>query len=303
MHSVSQKEPGGDGQSAGLLVGTDWLTAKLDSPDIRVVDCRFYFDDPNRGRRAYEESHIPGAVYLNWTTDISQPRGNLQFMAASAEQLKGTLERLGISDNTTVVGYDDEGGHYVARLWLVARRYGFDNVRMLEGGWTKWLHEGRATRAGTETPHAPGQVTVRDARPELLTDAEGVLQALEDPNAVVLDVRRWTEYTGEEARSKHGGRVPGARWMLWQDNLNWEGDRDFRPEVALRERYEAAGVTPDQTVVTYCHGGVRAGHTAFTLAVLGYPNVRVYDGSWEEWGSRDDLPIATGFPSPEETVP
>lgn len=284
---------------SNFVVSTEWLERHLEEPNVRVLDCRFYFDDYDLGRRTYLESHVPGAVYLNWTTDISEPQGALQFMAPSADLLKASMERLGVGDDTLVVAYDDEGGHYVARLWLILRRYGHDNVRVLEGGWTKWTYENRPTRSGPEPQPPPATFTIREQRPEMLVGAEEVLRSAHDPDAVLIDVRRWSEFTGEEVRSKHGGRIPGATWLFWQDNLNWEGDRDFRAADEIRRRYEEAGVTPGKRVVAYCHGAVRAGHTAFTLAMLGYENVQVYDGSWEEWGSRDDLPIETGGPPAE----
>lgn len=279
-----------------MLASTGWLAAHLHDPHVRIVDCRFYFDDFDRGRRTYLESHIPGAQYLNWTTDISEPRGSLQFMAASPAKFTASMRRLGIDDHTTIVGYDDEGGHYVARLWLLLRRYGHENLRMLDGGWTKWVAEGRPTASGEEPAPAPGSFSITRERPEVLIEADDVLRLNQKPNAALLDVRRWSEFTGEEVRSKHGGRIPGATWLLWQDNLEWDGNRDFKPADAVRARYEQAGVTPDREVVTYCHGAVRAGHTAFTLHMLGYDSVRVYDGSWEEWGSRDDLPREQGAP-------
>lgn len=282
------------------LVSTEWLAAHLDEPGIRVVDCRFSFADAAYGRRSYREAHVPGAVYLDWTTDISQPRGSLQYMAPSAQRFRAAMERLGIGNETTVVGYDDEGGHYVSRLWLIARRFGFDGVRVLEGGWTKWTREGRPTRAGDEPPPPPATFTLQRERPDVLVDADEVLRRLRDPDTVLVDVRRLSEFTGEEVRSKHGGRIPGATWALWQENLSWDADRAFKPDAELLQRYERLGVTPDKQVITYCHGAVRAAHTALALARLGYPRVQVYDGSWEEWGSRDDLPIARGEQPPNE---
>jgi thiosulfate/3-mercaptopyruvate sulfurtransferase len=205
------------------------------------------------------------------------------------------MARLGIGDQTTIVGYDDEGGHYVSRLWLILRRFGHESqLRLVEGGWTKWTNEGRPTRGGAEPAPAAASFTIGAEHPEVLVDADEVLRRKDDPDTILIDVRRWSEFTGEEVRSKHGGRIPWATWLLWQDNLHWDANRDFRPADEIRRRYEAAGVTPDKRVITYCHGGVRAGHTALVLTRLGYPNVQVYDGSWEEWGGRDDLPIATG---------
>jgi thiosulfate/3-mercaptopyruvate sulfurtransferase len=278
------------------LITTAWLADHLTDPAVRILDCRYYFDDSARGRRAYTEAHIPGAQYLDWTSDISEPRDGLQYMAPSAAKVQRSMQRLGIGDDTLVVGYDDEGGHFVSRLWLILRRFGNDQVRVLEGGWTKWLAEGRATASGTEPPPAPAAFSVHSERPEVLASADDVVRLREDPSSVLVDVRRLTEFTGEEVRSKHGGHIPWARWLLWQDNLNWTGQRDFRPADEVLGRYTEAGVTPDKEVVVYCHGGVRAAHTALALTRLGYPNVRVYDGSWEEWGGRDDLPIAQGAP-------
>jgi len=276
------------------LVSTSWLAEHLDDPALRILDCRFYFDDLARGQQAYLDAHIPGAQYLDWTRDISEPRDGLQYMAPSRPFLEAAMRRLGISNDTTIVGYDDEGGHYVSRLWLILRRFGSDQVRVLDGGWTRWLAESRPTRSGPEPAPPPGTFMVSGERPDLLADAQDVL-ALRDPRgSVLVDVRRLSEFTGEEVRARHGGHIPWARWMFWQDNLNWAGDRSFRPSAEIAERY--AEIRPEQDVVLYCHGAVRAAHTALALSRLGYENVRVYDGSWEEWGGRDDLPIAQGEP-------
>jgi thiosulfate/3-mercaptopyruvate sulfurtransferase len=278
------------------VVSTAWLTEHLDDPAIRVLDCRYYFDDLARGQRAYVEAHIPGAQYLDWTRAISEPRDGLQTMAPSAGFLRQSMERLGIGDDTLIVGYDDEGGHFVSRLWLILRRYGNDHVRLLEGGWTKWQKEGRAVRSGAEPAPPAASFSIGAERPEVIAATDDVLRLRDAPDAVLVDVRRLTEFTGEEVRSKHGGHIPWARWLFWQDNLNWSENRDFRPQDEIRRRFEVAEVTPDKDVVVYCQGGVRAAHTAFALTRLGYPRVRVYDGSWEEWGRRDDLPIAQGEP-------
>ena len=278
---------------SAFLVSTDWLAERLDDPTVRIVDCRFYFDG-RVGRDEYDKGHLPGAVYLDWSTELATKQDPIAFKVARGEQVKTAMERLGIGDDTTIVGYDDEGGHFVSRVWLVLARHGHgDRVKILEGGLTKWQREGRPL---TTEPPTPRQATFtpRDANEYLLVTAEQVLQLRDDPNTVLVDVRRLTEYTGEEARAKRGGRIPGSTWVLWQDNLDWGGDRSFKSGDEIRARYESAGVTPDKQVVAYCQGAVRAAHTAITLKMLGYNNVRVYDGSWEEWGNRDDLPLDKG---------
>jgi len=117
---------------------------------------------------------------------------------------------------------------------------------------------------------------------------------MEDGKTKILDVRRMTEFTGEEARAKRGGRIPGADYLFWQDNLNWDGDRSFANEEAIKTEREAVGIDDDTPVITYCQGGVRAALSALSLITSGVKNVRVYDGSWGEWGNRDDLPLETG---------
>jgi thiosulfate/3-mercaptopyruvate sulfurtransferase len=270
------------------IVEVDELAQRLKDPAVRVVDCRFSFDADLRG--AYRDGHIPGAVYCNWAEDLSDPPSPVRWMIASPERFAAAMSRFGIGDTTSVVGYDADGGHQAARLWWALRYYGHEDVAVLHGGLQAWVAAGQRLESG-EVSAGPARFTPR-ARPELRATKEEVLGLLGRPAPVLLDVRRPSEYSGAEVRAKRGGRIPGARNLEWKESL--DASLRLKPEAELRELYASRGVQRGTPVVTYCQGGVRAAHSAWVLSLLGNDRVKVYDGSWEEWGRDPTRPVATG---------
>lgn len=265
--------------------------ARLADDDIRLVDCRFSFDRDER--TDYLAGHLPGAAHVDWSRDLSAPpppSGHPELMLLGPAEFAAAMSRIGVDDRTMVIGYDAEGGHHAARLWLALRRYGHDQMAIMEGGIQKWQREGRPLETGEVHP-LPATFTPRP-REGVIASLEEVAAAVRTGDPWLLDVRRESEYTGEERRAKRGGHIPGAVNVLWKDALR--DDWTLKDPDELERMYADAGFGPETATITYCQAGVRAAFTHLVLTALGHDDVRTYDGSWEEWGNRDDVPVTVG---------
>jgi len=277
------------------LIDPETLQAHLEDPDWVVVDCRFSLSDPAHGRRAYQEAHIPGAVYAHLDEDLSGPivAGRTgRHPLPDPDWLARKLSAWGIDHRTQVVAYDDAGGAFAARLWWLLGWLGHDAVAVLDGGWPRWVREGRPVRGGIET--RPSRTFVARIRPERVVSADEVLQHLHDPCWRLLDARAPERYRGEqEPIDPVAGHIPGAVNAPFAENLTPEGT--FRLPEQLRQRFEALlGDVPPERVICYCGSGVTAAHNLLAMAHAGLPGARLYAGSWSEWITDPRRPVARG---------
>jgi thiosulfate/3-mercaptopyruvate sulfurtransferase len=260
-----------------LLVDTDWVASHLGDDAVRIVDMR-PMDD-------YIQGHIPGAVHLDLTA-VRATTDGVRGQVAPLQTVEVVLGKLGIDVQTTVVIYDADTGIDAARLFWTLEYYGHKDVHLLDGGWSAWRRAGK--EVSTELPTVAPKTFVAQPQPELIADAAWMLAHLNDENPTIVDARSVEEYRGEDVRAERGGHIPGAILVDWQTTLNDDGS--FKDVSALETLYRSAGLEPGQEVATYCQTGHRAAHNYFTLRLLGY-TVRLYDGSWEDWGNRPDTPV------------
>jgi thiosulfate/3-mercaptopyruvate sulfurtransferase len=269
-----------------VLVSTEWVAEHATDTGVRVVEV-------DVDTSAYDQGHVPGAAGWNWTTELCD---TLVRDIVPAKKLEELLGKSGIDNKTAIVLYGDNNNWFAAWAFWQLKIYGHEDVRIMDGGRKKWLAEGRDLET-TKPAVEPTTYAAKDPDLSIRAFLPEVQQALARPNVAMVDVRSPQEFTGEilappglPETCQRGGHIPGAKSIPWGKACNEDGT--FKSREELLALYGGQGVTPDKQVIAYCRIGERSSHTWFVLKhLLGYPNVKNYDGSWTEWGNLVGAPV------------
>lgn len=274
------------------LVSTEWLEAHLSAPDVRVVDASYYLPIQNRdAREEYEAEHIPGAVFFD-IDEIADTSDPLPHMLPPPEKFASKVRKLGLGNGNKVVIYDGTGfASAAARVWWMFRCFGHRDVVVLDGGFPKWLREGRAVE---DLPPMPrDRHFIPHVNTTLVRNIDQVKANIASGKELLVDGRAPGRFAGTDPELwpvKNCGHIPGSINLHFADLMN-DRTREMLPADQLKARFEKAGITMDKPVILTCGSGVTACVTMLALYMLGHDNVSLYDGSWAEWGNRDDAPF------------
>lgn len=270
------------------LVSTDWLADRLGEAGLSIVDSSWFMPSVGRsGRDEFAARHIPGAVFLD-IDELSDRSDPAPHMLPAAAEFGAAMERLGIARDDRIVVYDNSPTRTAARGWFMLRHFGAEQIAILDGGFQKWTAEGRPTDSGEPGP--------RDARFDAV---EGLNEIVAKADVLacgpLLDARGAARFTGDEADPRPGvapGHIPGAKNLPFGSLYNADGT--FKPTDELRRLFAAAGIDPVQPFTATCGSGVTANSLIFAAHLLGNGSIKLYDGSWSEWGADPATPKATG---------
>ncbi|GAA5448955.1 sulfurtransferase [Deinococcus depolymerans] len=273
-----------------VLVSTDWVAQNLNKDGIRLIEV-------DEDILLYDTGHIPGAVKLDWQTDLWHP---VERDFITPDKVSELLGRLGIRADDQIILYGDKSNWWASYAYWFLSYSGVKNLKLMNGGRQKWMAEGRETTTDV-TPVQPSEypaLTRDDSLRAYRDEVKAHLKAVQDGKGALVDVRSPDEFSGKVTHMANypqegvlrGGHIPGARSIPWAKATNEDGT--FKSADELKALYEGEGVTADKEVIAYCRIAERSSHSWFVLReLLGYPNVRNYDGSWTEWGNAVGMPI------------
>jgi thiosulfate/3-mercaptopyruvate sulfurtransferase len=268
------------------LISVGELAGRLDDPGVVVCDVRWYLNDPYRGRREYDEAHVPGAVFVDLHTELAGTVGGGRHPLPTTYEFAAHLSRLGIARDDTVVAYDSAGGATASRMWWMLGSIGHERVQVLDGGYQAWEEAGQPTTDAVVARVPTGYPVVDGWRG--IVDADAIA-GLVERGTVLVDARAADRYRGEvEPIDQRAGHIPGAINLPHLDNL--DGTGHHRPVDELAARFAGVGSSP----VVYCGSGVTACHDLLAMSVAGITDARLYPGSWSDWSSQPGRPVATG---------
>ena len=276
------------------LVTTEWLAAELGKTDIRVIDATLFLAQHGRDARAeFESAHIPGAVFFD-IDEVSDTTSSLPHMLPPPEKFASRMQALGLGDGSRIIVYDNSPLRSAARVWWMLTLFGAHEVAILDGGFAKWVAEGRATESGK--PIVRHRHFTVWADKSLVRDSKQMTENLRTKAEQVVDARSAGRFAGTDPEPRAGlrsGHIPGSKNLPYDQLFNEDGT--YKNPEAIKAAFDASGVDFSKPVVATCGSGVTSAVLAFAATMIGHPKMAIYDGSWSEWGASATNPVVTGI--------